>query len=328
MLYRNNGDGTFTDVSDESGIGKLVGKGMGVAFADYDSDGWIDAFVSNDTFRNFLFRNNGNGTFTENAILNGVAYNQNGKSIAGMGTDFRDVDNDGRPDIFVVAMVGDTFPLFRNRGRGFADVTYISGVAKATSGRTAWGAGIADFDNDGNKDLFAASASILDNSEEIDHLPAKVPNVVLRNTGKAVFQDVSATAGKDFQVPAAHRGTAFGDLNNDGRIDVVVVAQHVKPEIFLNRSPEPNHWLLVKLAGSKSNRQGIGARLRATLPGGVVLHNHATTSVGFSTSSDERVHFGLGPNAKIEKLEIEWPSGTRQVLENVKADQILRVEEP
>jgi hypothetical protein len=326
MLYRNNGDGTFTDVSDESGIGKLTGKGMGVAFADYDGDGWTDAFVSNDTFRNFLFRNNGDGTFKETAILAGVAYNQNGKSIAGMGTDFRDVDNDGRPDIFVVAMVGDTYPLYRNRGKGFVDITYIAGIARVTSGKTAWGAGIADFDNDGLKDLFTACASILDNSEEIDHLPSKQPNMVLRNNGKT-FDDVSAAAGPAFQVPAAHRGVALGDLNNDGRLDVVVVAQHVKPEIFINRSPAPNNWLTLKLVGRKSNRQGLGAKVKAIPPNGTPLYNHATTSTGFSASSDDRVHFGLGAAASA-RIEIEWPSGTQQVLEGVKAGQILTVEEP
>ncbi|PYT21896.1 MAG: hypothetical protein DMG57_37080 [Acidobacteria bacterium] len=164
---------------------------MGVAFADYDGDGFTDVFVSNDTFRNFLFHNNGNGTFSEMAIVGGVAYNENGKSIAGMGTDFRDFDNNGWPDIFVVGMIGDTFPLFRNTGKGFWDITSTSGVARATVSRTAWGAGIADFDNDRFKDLFGACAAILDNSEEIDHLPSKLPKLVLRNLGNGHFADAS-----------------------------------------------------------------------------------------------------------------------------------------
>jgi hypothetical protein len=330
ILYHNNGDGTFTDVSVKSGIDRLIGKGMGVAFADYDNDGYTDLFISNDTFRNFLLHNNRDGTFSETGILNGVAYNENGKSIAGMGTDFRDVDNDGLPDIFVAAMVGDTFPLFRNRGRDFADNTSLSGVARITSGATAWGSGIFDFDNDGNKDLFATCASILDNSDEIDHLPAKQPNLVLRNlggTGGAVrFADVSKAAGPSFQVPAAHRGVAFGDLNNDGRIDAVVVVQNAKPEIWMNRSPGGNHWLILNLVGTKSNRDGLGARVKITPNVGGPQWNHATTATGFSTSSDKRVHFGLGA-ATTAKVEVTWPSGIRQVLGNVKADQILRVQE-
>ena len=327
ILYHNNGDGTFTDVSAASGIGKMVGKGMGVAFADYDGDGFTDVFVSNDTYRNFLFHNNGNGTFTENAIVSGVAYNENGKSIAGMGTDFRDMDNDGRPDIFVVAMIADTFPLFRNTGKGFSDITNVSGVARASNGVTAWGAGSADFDNDGNKDLFAACASILDNSEEIDHLPSKLPNMVLRNLGNARFENVSADAGASFRVPRAHRGIAFGDLNNDGRMDVVVTSLNEPVEIFMNRSPATNHWLLVRLVGTKSNRDGLGAKIKLTPAGGPVQYNHATTSLGFSAASDKRVHFGLGTASKIEKIEITWPSGIKQTLTGIAADQVLTVKE-
>ena len=328
MLFHNNGDGTFTDVSEASGIGKHVGKGMGVVFADYDGDGFTDIFVSNDTYRNFLFHNNGDGTFREVGTVSGVAYNENGKSIAGMGADFRDVDNDGRPDIFVVGMIGDTFPLFRNRGTDFTDVTSAWGVAGATARSTAWGAAIADFDNDGWKDLFAACSAILDNSEEIDHLPSKLPNKVLRNIGGTHFEDVSASAGASLAIPQAHRGVAYGDLNNDGLIDAVVTVKDGPPEILLNRSPGRNHWLLVKLIGARSNRDGLGARLKVTLPDGRALYNHATTSTGLSASSDPRVHFGLGAASRIQKLEVWWPSGTRQVLEDVAADRLLTVREP
>jgi hypothetical protein len=327
MLFRNNGDGTFTDVSEQSGIGKYPGKGMGVAFADYDGDGYTDIFVSNDTYRNFLFHNLRNGTFRETAIVSGVAYNEDGRPIAGMGTDFRDVDNDGRPDIFVVGMIGDTFPLFRNRQRDFTDVSYASGVAASTIRTTAWGAGIADFDNDGWKDLFAACASILDNSEEIDRLPSKLPNKVLRNSGGNHFVDVSNSAGPDFAIARAHRGAAFGDLNNDGFVDVVVTNQNSRPEIFFNRSPGGGHWLLVKLIGSRSNRDGLGARLKVTTSTGGAMYNHATTSTGLGASSDPRVHFGLGSATVIDKLEIWWPSGIQQTLQNIKADQILTLRE-
>ena len=328
MLFHNNGDGTFTDVSEQSGIGKHIGKGMGVVFADYDGDGFTDVFVSNDTYRNFLFHNNGNGTFNEVAIASGVAYNEDGKSIAGMGADFRDVDNDGRPDIFVTGMVGDTFPLYRNRGKDFSDATSALGIAGPTARSTAWGAGIADFDNDGWKDLFVACASIHDNSEEIDHLPSKQPNRVLRNNAGNRFVDVSASAGPSFALGQAHRGAAFGDLNNDGRMDVVVTIQNSRPEILLNRSPGSNHWLLVKLVGSRSNRDGLGARLKATIAGAAPQYNHATTSTGLGASSDPRVHFGLGTATRLDKLEIWWPSGIYQSLNDVKADQIVTVREP
>ncbi len=270
ILYHNNGDGTFSDVSEKSGIGKHIGKGMGVAFADYDNDGFVDIFVSNDTYRNFLFHNERNGTFSEMGIANGVAYNENGKSIAGMGADFRDIDNDGRPDIFVVGMLGDTFPLFRNRGRDFADITGRSGVAGATARITGWGSGIVDFDNDGNKDLFASCASILDNSDEIDHVPSKQPNIVLRNSGAGRFEDVSRQAGTSFQQPAAHRGAAFGDLNNDGKVDVVVVTQNDRPEIFMNSFPRPR-----PLAATWTDRrQEQSGRARGTCDG----HTHGRRS--------------------------------------------------
>ena len=327
MLFHNNGDGTFTDVSVRSGIGALIGKGMGVSFADYDGDGYTDIFVSNDTYRNFLFHNERNGTFREVGVESAVAYNENGKSIAGMGSDFRDINNDGLPDIFVVGMVGDTYPLFLNRGAEFEDVTGSWGLRRLTAGSTAWGAGIVDFDNDGWKDIFASCSSILDNSEEIDLMPAKQRNILLRNTGKSSVVDVSKTAGPDFQVPGAHRGVAFGDFNNDGRMDAVVVDQNALPELWINRSAGNNHWLLVKLIGTKSNRDGLGARLKVTLPNGSAEYNHATTSTGLSSSSDPRVHFGLGKSDHIRTLEIWWPSGVHQVLEDPPIDRILTVRE-
>jgi hypothetical protein len=328
ILYRNNGDGTFTDVSDASGIGKHIGKGMGVVFADLNTDGFTDIFVSNDTLRNFLFVNKGNGTFDETALLAGVAYNENGKSIAGMGADFKDIDNDGRPDIWVVAMIGDTFPLFRNRGRDFLDITSISGVRRATSGVTAWGAGVFDFDNDGNKDLFAACASILDNSIEIDRLPAELPNLLIRNNGNLRFTNVAAQAGPSFTTPARHRGAAFADFNNDGRMDIVVVVQNGLPELFVNQSSPSNHWLTLELKGKKSNRAGLGARVKITTPDGKSQYNHATTSVGYSTASDPRVHFGLGPHETVSSVEISWPSGAAQSLANVKTNQTIAATEP
>jgi enediyne biosynthesis protein E4 len=327
ILYRNNGDGTFTDVSEQSHISKYVGKGMGLAFADYDNDGFTDIFVSNDTFENYLLHNNGDGTFANVAMLAGVAYNAFGNAIAGMGADFRDIDNDGKPDIFETAMFREGFPLYRNLGNGqFQDVTATAGLSVLTSRSTAWGVGIFDFDNDGNKDLFTANSDILDNAMELAHRPFALPNRVFRNKGSLAFEDLSSKAGTSFSVAAPHRGAAFGDLNNDGKIDAVVTVLNGPPEIWMNRSSGRNHWILLKLVGVKSNRDGLGTKVKVTTSLGT-QYNHATTAVSYNSSSDKRVHFGLGSASVVDTIELTWPSGIKQVLKNVKADQILTVTE-
>jgi hypothetical protein len=327
ILYRNNGDGTFTDVSRESHIADFIGKGMGVSFADYDDDGFTDVFISNDTFQNYLLHNNGNGTFSEVGVEAGVAYNGFGNAVAGMGTDFRDIDNDGRPDIFQTSMFGEGFPIYRNLGSGqFQDVSASAGLTGGTSRLTAWGAGVYDFDNDGIKDLFTANADILDNAPVIAHRPYGLPNGLFRNHGNMTFEDVSATAGAGFLAPAAHRGAAFGDLNNDGRIDAVVSVLNGPPKILINRTANNEHWILLNLIGVKSNRDGLGTKIKLTTARGT-QSNHATTAVGYNSSSDKRVHFGLGDAAIIDQIELRWPSGIRQVLKNVKADQVLTVTE-
>ena len=327
ILYHNNGDGSFTDVSEQSHIANYVGKGMGLAFADYDNDGFTDVFVSNDTFENFLFHNNGDGTFTNVALSAGVAYNGNGGAVAGMGADFRDLDNDGRPDILETAMFGEGFPLYKNiDGVQFRDVASTAGFAAPTSRLTGWGAGIFDFDNDGNKDLFTANSDILDNAMQLAHRPFALVNQIFRNRGNLAFQDVSSTAGESFQAPAPHRGAAFGDLNNDGKIDAVVTVLNGPPEIWMNTSSSGNHWITLKLAGNKSNRDGLGARIRITTASGP-QYNTATTTVSYNSSSDKRVHFGLGSAAIVDSIELAWPSGTKQVLKNIRADQVLTVTE-
>jgi hypothetical protein len=327
ILYRNNGDGTFTDVSEQSHISKYVGKGMGLAFADYDNDGFTDIFVSNDTFENYLLHNNRDGTFTNVALLAGVAYNSFGNAIAGMGADFRDIDNDGMPDIFETAMFGEGFPLYKNLGDGqFQDVTATAGLSALTSRSTAWGVGVFDFDNDGNKDLFTANSDILDNSMGLAHRPYPLPNRVFRNKGGLSFEDLSAKAGTSFQVPAPHRGAAFGDFNNDGKIDVVVTVLNGPPEIWMNCSSSANHWIILKLVGVKSNRDGLGTKVKLTTSLGS-QYNHATTAVSYNSSSDKRVYFGLGSAGVVDAIELTWPSGIKQVLKNIKADQVLTVTE-
>ncbi len=325
ILYRNNGDGTFTDVSRQSHISQYAGKGMGVAFADYDDDGFTDIFVSNDTFPNFLLHNNGDGTFTDVALLVGVAYNENGKTVAGMGADFRDIDNDGKPDIFHAAMFGDTFPFYRNLGNGqFEDVTDMTGLAAMTTRFTGWGTGIFDFDNDGNKDIFVACSAILDNAMEVNRKPYPLPNGLYRNLGNMVFKDASGQVGASFSVPAAHRGAAFGDLNNDGKIDIVVTVLNGEPQLFMNRSPNHNHWIILKLVGVADNRDGLGTKVKITTASGV-QYNEATTAVGYNSSSDKRMYFGLGNATVVDRIELAWPTGVKQVLTSVPADQILTI---
>ncbi|MGA8629706.1 MAG: CRTAC1 family protein, partial [Terracidiphilus sp.] len=327
ILYRNNGDGTFTDISQQSHISDFVGKGMGLSFADYDGDGFTDIFVTNDTLQNYLLHNNGDGTFSEVGLQAGVAYNAFGDAVAGMGTDFRDLDNDGKPDIFETAMFGEGFPIYHNLGDGqFQDITGAAGMTTLTSRLTAWGAGVYDFDNDGYKDLFTANSDILDNSMQLAHRPYALPNGLFRNKGNLTFEDLSMKAGPTFSVPAPHRGAAFGDLNNDGKIDIVTTVLNGAPEIMMNRTKNQNHWIIFNLIGVKSNRDGLGTKIKITTALGS-QYNEATTALGYNSSSDKRVHFGLGSASSIDKVEIAWPSGMKQTLNNVRADQILNVRE-
>jgi hypothetical protein len=326
ILYRNNGNGTFTDVSASSHIAQYVGKGMGLAFADYDNDGFTDIFVSNDTSPNFLLHNDGDGTFKDVALELGVAYTSNGSYVAGMGAEFRDLNNDGLPDIFHTAMFGNTFPLYENTGTQFDDVTDVSGVTAFSHRMTAWGTGAFDFGNDGQKDLFVAGGAILDNEMEVLHRPTFQPDGLLRNNGNFTFTDVSETAGVDLMSPRLHRGAAFGSLTNNGKIDVVVSTINDKPQLLMNRTSNGNHWIIIKLVGTKDNRDGLGTKVKITTAEGV-QHNHATTAVGYSSSSDKRVHFGLDKATIIDRIELSWPTGAQQVLTNVKADQVLTIVE-
>lgn len=328
-LYRNNGDGTFTDVSDQTGISAVQGKGMGVAFADYDGDGFLDVFVANDNSQNLLFHNLGGKRLEEVAFQQGVAYNEDGVALAGMGVDFRDLNNDGLPDIWHTAIENETFPLFLNRGGGrFSNATQSSGLARLTRTMSGWSNGIADLDNDGLKDLVVARGNVMDNIEEISrHFHYAEPNSVFRNLGDGQFTDVSATAGADFLRAAPYRGLAYGDLDNDGRIDLVVTALGGPVRVFRNVTETHNHWILVKLVGTKSNRMGIGAQIRITTDDDTRQSDEVTTSTGYAASSDPRVHFGLGTSVRVREIEIRWPSGMRQVLHDVTEDRLLVVTE-
>ena len=328
-LYRNNGDGTFTDVSAETGIAEHLGKGMGVAIADFDGDGYMDIFVGNDESPSFLFHNLGGEKFEEIGQQAGVAVSADGKALSAMGVDFRDVNNDGKPDIWYTALEKETFPLFfYAEEMVFDDVTIRTGVGWGTMKMSGWGNGIYDFDNDGWKDLFVARGHVLANPEKILSWSRAQPNSIFRNLGNDKFEDVSATAGPDLLVPRVHRCVAFGDLFNDGRIDAVVSSLGGQLQIFRNVTQNQNHWIELKLRGTKSNRMGIGARIKIVGNDGKAQWNHVTTSVGYAASSDSRVHFGLGPTAsKLREIEILWPSGIKQILKDVQADHVITIDE-
>lgn len=327
QLFHNNGDGTFTDVSAATGIASYIGKGMGVSIADYNDDGFVDVFVANDTLPNFLFKNNGGKSFAEVALTAGVALNDGGKPVSSMGVDFRDYDNDGWPDVIVSALEGETFPLFRNVGKGFfMDVTWPSGVGKESVKRSGWSLGLFDFNNDGWKDVFTANAHVNDNQEMYNEQTYRQANAIFANLGNGNFQDVSRAAGQDFQARSAHRGAAFADFNHDGKVDVVTTSLNEPAELWWNESTLEQHWLAIKLVGTKSNRDGIGAKLKLMTAAGSQF-NHATTSVGYASSSSRLVHFGLGKETAVQQLEIRWPSGQKQRLEHIKVDRVLTIKE-
>ena len=326
-LFHNEGDGTFKDMSVPSGIRAHVGKGMGIAPADFDDDGFPDLFVANDTTPAFLFLNNRNGGFTESAFERAVAFGERAEAVSGMGADAGDVDNDGRPDIFETALANESFPLFRNLGRAsFDDVTARSGVGAATRSRSGWGNGIVDLNNDGWRDLFIACADVMDPAGAFrERVP--MANAVLVNLKDGRFADGSAQAGETFARKAVHRGVAFGDLDNDGRVDAVVTALDGPLELWRNVSPARHHWLLVKALGGRSNRDGMGATMKVTTASGS-QYGAVRTTVGYGGASDRRVHFGLGAEAVVRELAITWPSGKTQTLNDVPADQVLTVREP
>ncbi|MBL8207288.1 MAG: VCBS repeat-containing protein [Blastocatellia bacterium] len=328
QLFHNNGDGTFTDVSTSIGIAKHIGKGMGISVADYNDDGFVDVFVANDTLPNFLFRNNGGKGFEEVGLNASVALNDSGKPVSSMGVDFRDYDNDGLPDLIVSALEGETFPLFRNVGKGFfSDVTWTSGLGKESIRRSGWSLGLFDFNNDGWKDLFTANAHVNDNQELYNEQTYRQSNSLFANLGNGNFKNVSSEVGATFQNKSAHRGAAFADFNHDGKIDVVTTSLNEPSELWLNEAANENRWIAVKLVGTKSNRDGLGARIKLTTNSGAVQFNHATTSVGYASASEQLIHFGLGKEQRIKTIEIFWPSGIRQKIEDVISNQILTIKE-
>jgi enediyne biosynthesis protein E4 len=326
-LYRNDGNGHFTDVSAESGIRAYPGKGMSASVADVDGDGHLAIFVPNDKQMNYLFRDNGKGRFKDMAVEYGVALPSYGMFVSGMGSDFRDIDNDGRPDIFFVALQNETFPLFRNSGKHFfEDVAPSNGLAQLANEMSGYSPGIVDFDNDGWKDLFVSCGHVqstpLSRSMRIE-----LPNVVFRNLANGRWDALVEEAGFAAQPARRHRGAACGDFDGDGRVDIVVTALGAPAEIWMNRSPAANHWLDVELVGTASNRDGIGATVAVITASGKQF-NHMTTAVGYASSSAGPVHFGLGNERTVKLLEVRWPGGRVQRLTDVQADRVLKVREP
>jgi enediyne biosynthesis protein E4 len=329
VLLRNNRDGTFSDVSAASGIGAHPGKALGVAIHDFDRDGWVDIFVANDSMRQYLFRNTGQRAFVEVALEAGVAYDDDGRSFAGMGVDAEDYNNDGWPDVIVTALSLERYALFRAVGRGrFEYGSHATGVGGTTLQNSGWGTKFADFDNDGRRDLFVAQGHVLDTvsraRQGFDYLQ---PPLLLRNQDSS-FVDVSASLGPAFARPAAGRGAAFADLDDDGDVDIVVANLDGPPTLLRNDGGQANHWLTVSLQGTRSNRQGIGAIVSVVDEHGLTQSGICSTSSSYQSASDGRVHFGLGGAKTVRRVEVRWPSGAVQVLKEIAADRILAVVEP
>ena len=327
LLFHQRADGTFEDVTVASKVADPEGKGLGVAFADFDGDGWSDIVVAHDSVRQSLSHNQRNGTFEDIALPSGIAYDENGKAFAGMGVDAADYDDDGKPDIFITALSNQTYPLFRNNGDNtFNYDTNATGVGQATILYSGWGTRFVDVDNDGLRDIFVAQGHVLDSIEKTSsYLKYKQPLLILRNTSKE-FITVSPTAGRVFDTPLAARGSAVGDLNNDGQADIVVAVLDGSP-VLLRNSGTKSHWIGFALVGTKSNRSALGARLSVTDAAGRKRIFDVTTAGSYLSSNDPRVVVGLGTAASVRSVEIRWPSNQTQVIEKPAVDRYHTITE-
>jgi hypothetical protein len=327
LAYHNDGNGHFTEVAQKIGLSKPA-KGLGIALADYGRDGHIDLYVANDSWPEFLFHNKGNGTFEEVGLAAESALDGDGRSFAGMGVDFADYNNDGLPDLVVDDLANQMYALYLNNGDGtFTYASYATGISRMSLLHSGWGIRFLDYDNDGWKDILISQGHDLDTVEKTNpQLHYREPMMLLRNTGKG-FVDVSSDSGSIFHEAWAGRGMAIGDIDNDGRIDAVVATNGEPLHIIHNETPTSNHWLTLKLVGHRSNRDGIGAEVKLVTAKGPQWVT-ATTASSYLSSSDKRVHFGLGSETTAQLVEIRWPSGIVQTLKDVRGDQILQVDEP
>lgn len=318
ILYRNQGDGTFRDTGKQTGIAELKATGMGLAFGDYDDNGFPDIFISNDAMEHTLWHNNGNGTFTDRALEAGVALSDDGRAVSGMGADFSDYDNDGRPDIVLTNLATEIWSLYRNDGNGtFSYASLSSGLGALSAKHSGWGVGWRDFDNDGWKDLFVARSHVIDNIERISPGITYLEAPFLAKNVGGKLKEVPL-AGVE---PVAGRGVAFADLNNDGAMDVVMSVLNGRPVVF-NNPGQGGRWLELRLVGTRANRDGFGARVKVN-----GQYGYCSSTGSYLSAHDKRLHFGLGA-AREARVEIRWPGGKTQVLDKVAADQILTVKEP
>jgi len=327
-LYRNNGDGTFTDVSVASGVAAHAGWGMGMVCSDYDKDGDTDLFIGNDVSENFLFQNNGTGLFEEVGLMTGVACDLNGAGQGSMGVACADYDNDGRFDFYVTSYQRQLATLYRNLGDGlFEDVTRLTGAGTGTFPFVTWGTGLVDFDNDGDRDLFIACGHLQDNIDAYDSTsPYRVHNLLHMNTGDGRFVDVSDRCGDGLKVKQSSRGAGFGDLDNDGDIDAVILNSRSEPTILRNDSPLNNHWIQVRLQGKRSNRDGVGARVKIAA-GNLTLIDEVHSGRSYQSHYGLRLHFGLGQHQKIDRIEVHWLGSGVDVFRNVSVNQCVTLTE-
>jgi len=328
ILYRNNGDGTFTDISEASGIALHEGWGMGMVCADYDNDGDTDIFIANDESENFLFQNDGTGKFEEVGLIAGVGYDLHGDEHGSMGVDCGDFDNDGWLDFYVTSYQSQLATLYKNLGDGtFQDVTLMTGAGAGTFPNVTWGNTIADFDNDGDRDIFVACGHLQDNIEKYtDSSTYFEQNLLLLNTGNRKFADVSNSSGDGLLVRFSSRGAGFDDLDNDGDLDAVILNSREGPTILRNDTSNGNHWIQIRLQGVKTNRDGVGARVKV-VAGDLTLIDEVHSGRGYQSHYGMRLHFGLGKRDRVDRIEVRWIGGGVDVLEDVAVDQVLTIRE-
>ncbi|MCZ7639950.1 MAG: CRTAC1 family protein [Verrucomicrobia bacterium] len=328
VLYRNNGDGTFTDVSRASGIAAHAGTGMGMICADFDDDGDTDIVVGNDAMANFVWQNDGRGHFEEVGLLTGLAYDAHGVGQGTMGVECGDYDNDGRLDFYMTSYQKQWAILYRNLGRGlFADVNHATGAGAGTYNQVTWGIGFVDFNRDGHRDLFIACGHLQDTVDLWDDTTSyHARNLLLANTGRGKFVDVSARAGDGLAVKLSSRGAAFDDLDNDGDLDVVILNSRREPTLLRNDSPNTNHWIQVRLRGTRTNRDGIGARIKV-VAGDLTLTDEVHSGRGYQSHYGSCPFFGLGHRTRIDRIEVRWIGGASDILEGVEVDRLLQITE-